>query len=114
MSDATTSQGAAAPPTPRPPMRPNAVGVTAAEFNGREFDDSPFTAFPHWLRQALQTGNIKVSDVSGSTDYAVWDVNCSGKIIRALPDDQIECRPDGSFVVHEFPEKYRHPSRLPK
>lgn len=121
MSISQSPTGAASSGQPKPYIRPvireNAVAVTAADFNGSSWDGSPFRfaskEAPKWLIQALESGQIKVSDVSGSTDYAVWDVDCRGGIVRALPDDQIEHRTDGSLIVHEFPEKHRHPSRLP-
>lgn len=64
------------------------VKVTAADFNGRDWDGSPFdpAPAPEWLQLAIKIGDITVSNGSHCTDYAVWDVRGAGE---AWPGDYI-------------------------
>lgn len=63
------------------------VRVTSADFNGRDWDGSPFDPVPapEWLQLALKAGDVTVSN-KHSTDYAVWDVRGAGE---AWPGDHI-------------------------
>lgn len=56
-----------------PAMDNNAVRVTAADWNGHEFDGCPFSHIPEWLHDALKDEKIKGDNI-GCTDYLVWRV----------------------------------------
>lgn len=53
-----------------------AARITAADFNGKEFDGVPFTADEHLLTFIKQCAKDKVLDIhsEGCTDYARWVV----------------------------------------
>lgn len=76
------------------------VEVTAADFNGRDWDGSPFepVPVPQWIIAAVAAGKI-TPDCPGSTDYAVWDVSTPGGKVVAEPGDKIVRNVDGSFTV---------------
>ncbi len=59
-----------------------AVQVTAADYNGKTWDGSPFSALPEWLQEAVEQGIVSVEP--SSTDYARWRV-----ITVVGPGDQI-------------------------
>ena len=117
---ADAQQGPVGPPDTRfadwkaahEPLGDAAVRVTAADFNGTDWDGCPFSAMPEWLRCGLRQGAVKVSHTSGGTDYAVWDVSTPLGLVRALPGDYI-VHADGVLAVDEYLENYRHPARLP-
>jgi hypothetical protein len=73
------------------------VKVTAADFNGREWDGSPFdpAPAPAWLMEAIEAGDITVSP-SHSTDYAVWDVFGAGE---AWPGDFISKTGERAYSI---------------
>lgn len=54
------------------PEEDEAVQVTAADYNGKDWDGSPFSAIPEWLRDAIEQGIVSVEP--SSTDYAMWRV----------------------------------------
>ena len=54
------------------PVVINAVQVTAADYNGKNWDGSPFSDMPKWLLKALKTGVVTVEP--STTDYALWRV----------------------------------------
>lgn len=59
-----------------------AVQVTAADYNGRTWDGSPFSKIPEWLKEAIEQGIVSVEP--SSTDYALWRV-----VTVVGPGDQI-------------------------
>jgi hypothetical protein len=67
-----------------------AVRITAADFNGKTFDGSPFASFPEWLNDALLTGDVRVGH-SRETDYAIFEV-------RVEDDDRWVVGP-GDYIV---------------
>lgn len=77
------------------------VRVTAADFNGRDWDGSPFdpAPAPDWLMVAIKAGDITVSP-SHCTDYAVWLVRDAGE---AWPGDFIKPNDDGTFSIERLP-----------
>ncbi len=80
------------------------IGVTAADYNGREFDGSPFEDNPQWLKDAVQAGKVYVAS-SHETDYAVWGVKQSDEPdLQAWPGDQIAYFPGtGKLSVIKAP-----------
>lgn len=76
------------------------VGVTAADFNGRSFDGSPFDAFPNWLQVALAYGVVR-ADTPNCTDYAEWWVKTTEGEILAGPDHVIVLFDDGKLGVEK-------------
>jgi hypothetical protein len=85
-----------------------AVRVTAADFNGTDWDGCPFSATPEWLRCGLRQGAVKVSGTSGGTDYATWDVMVGGgpDMVLAEPGDYI-LHVDGVLTVDKYPGNTR-------
>lgn len=75
-----------------------AVRVTAADFNGKDWDGSPFSAMPDWLATAVKGGSI-TPHTRNSTDYAEWDVVTSKGTISAGPGDWIIRRERGDLSV---------------
>lgn len=67
---------------------PDAVRVTAADFNGRTWDGSPFDGGPEWLLDAVAGGRV-VPDTPNHTDYAEWRVSTPEGIVLATPGDEI-------------------------
>lgn len=70
-----------------------AVRVTAADFNGKEFDGSPFecdVADKIWLRQAM-AANVLDFHNAGCTDYARWAIKDTfgGLLAVADPGDYL-------------------------
>ena len=70
------------------PIVVDAVRITAADFNGKTFDSSPFSEMPDWLEKALQNGTIKISNTN-CTDYAEWAIDTLEGTMIAGPDDYI-------------------------
>jgi len=59
-----------------------AVRITAADYNGKDWDGSPFSTIPEWLKEAIEQGIVSVEP--SSTDYALW------RVVMVLgPGDQI-------------------------
>jgi hypothetical protein len=69
------------------PVVIEAVKVTAADYNGGWDDGSPFSEIPEWLKDALETGRVKVHPCDA--DYAEWDIYTLEGVMRATPDDYI-------------------------
>lgn len=84
-----------------------AVRITAADFNGRSWDGSPFSVRPDWLIAAVKTGQI-MPHTRGHTDYAEWDVVLgSGKGIKSAgPGDWIIRRKNGDLSVVREQDAY--------
>lgn len=59
-----------------------AVKVTAADYNGKDWDGSPFSALPDWLKEAIEQGIVSIEPLN--TDYALWRV-----VTVVGPGDQI-------------------------
>ena len=66
----------------------DAVQVLAADYNGVDFDDTPFSDFPEWLQTAVIEQTIVVS-VKRFTDYAEWALYFRGEEIIVTPGDWI-------------------------
>ena len=77
-----------------------AVRVTAADFNGSDWDGPPFSAMPEWLMDALKRHKI-VPHTRGSTDYSQWDVTTAKGTVNATPGDWIILRERGDLSVVE-------------
>lgn len=75
-----------------------AVRVTAADFNGREWDGRPFSAMPEWLIAAFNNGTV-LPHTRNSTDYAEWDVTTPRGVVSAGPGDYIIRRERGDLSV---------------
>lgn len=82
----------------------DAVRVTAADFNGHDWDGSPFSAMPEWLESAVGTGDVVVH-MEGHTDYCLWRVKVDdGEWQTAGPGDWIERSAfDGALHVVRCP-----------
>jgi hypothetical protein len=74
------------------------VKVTAADYNGHDWEGSPFSAVPQWLKDAIGTGHLK-PHTRGSTDYAQWDVQTASGLLNAGPGDWIIRRERGDLSV---------------
>ncbi len=48
------------------------VKITAADYNGKSWDGSPFSSLPEWLEEAVEQGLVSVEP--SNTDYAMWRV----------------------------------------
>lgn len=73
----------------------DAVSITAADFNGKTFDGSPFGCMPDWLSTALEDGTVFISRDAPPTDYAMWSVR--GKEGVVGPDDFVVQTVDGDI-----------------
>jgi len=82
----------------------NRVQVTAADFNGQEWDSAPFhpAPGPKWLSEAVHAGRI-VPHTRGDTDYARWDVTTPKGVVDAGPGDCIMLEPNGDLHVEVGP-----------
>jgi hypothetical protein len=78
-----------------------AVEVTAADFNGTDWDGSPFTEKPDWLVEAVKAGRIKVHP--SNTDYAMWTVQTPKRVMIAGPGDWI-LHAHGQLLVAQWEE----------
>lgn len=89
----STSEPVARPTEPinvrwrKKPVVIEAVRVTAADFNGYNFDSSPFTAVPLWLQEAINSGVVHVTP--DDRDYAVWGLRTLEGTMLAMPGDWI-------------------------
>ncbi|WP_299327617.1 hypothetical protein [Parasphingopyxis sp.] len=64
------------------PCEIEAVQITAADFNGKSWDGSPFSEKPDWLLSAIDDGRITVAPESNEHDYAIWHINTiEGEVI---------------------------------
>ena len=84
-----------------------AVRITAADFNGKTWDGSPFSVRPKWLMDAVKLGAC-TPHTRGHTDYAEWDVVLgSGRgVANAGPGDWIVRRKNGDLSVVEEQDAY--------
>ena len=82
------------------PVVIEAVQITAADFNGKTWDGSPFSEKPNWLEKALRTGEVSVHP--DNRDYAMWKIKTlSGPviagpgwwIIQGVQDELYPCKP---------------------
>jgi len=82
-----------------------AVEVTAADYNGRDWDGSPFRwaggIAPKWLTDAVVCGDL-VPDTPNHTDYAEWRVKTPGGEVLASPGDAIVHHEDGTLRVRRY------------
>lgn len=71
------------------------------DYNGIDFDGSPFSGTPIWLLNAIELEKIAVANAD--TDYACWDIITLEGVMRAIPGDYIikgvkgefyPCKPD--------------------
>ena len=80
---------------------PDRVRITAADFNGRTWDGSPFSDEPNWLLSAVEGGMIR-EHTRGSTDYARFDVTTAEGVVDAGPGDEIVRVGTGSLRVEVY------------
>ena len=73
------------------PVVVEAVKITAADFNGKTFDGSPFseTPTPKWIMDAIKSKKLFIDDAHGHTDYARWAVKTLEGTMTAGPDDYL-------------------------
>jgi hypothetical protein len=79
----------------------DAVRVTAADYdpNAGTFDGSPLSAFPDWLKQALENKVVTIGN-PGCTDYASFGVaNEYGELLWAGPGDYLVQVKNGKIVT---------------
>jgi hypothetical protein len=81
------------------------VRVTAADFNGREFDGCPFDSIPQWLIDAENNGDVTL--YPADRDYALWKVRTSKGIEIAEPGDHIIRTEKGLELILEKDYKMR-------
>jgi hypothetical protein len=82
------------------------VRITAADYNGRDWDGSPFKwsspeIAPKWLTDALLAGDL-LPDTPNHTDYAEWRVKTPGGEVLASPGDSIVRHEDGTLRVRRY------------
>ena len=81
------------------PVVIEAVRVTAADYNGRTWDGSPFALpggeLPKWLGTALQDGTLNVHP--SDTKYAMWAIRTPEGTMIAGPGDWIICGVQGEL-----------------
>lgn len=97
------------------PVVVEAVQVTAADFNGVDFDGSPFSEIPQWLVDALENGMVAVEP--DTRDYAMWRVGTledgpswqakhiaspGDWIIRGIKGELYPCKPDIFEATYEI------------
>ena len=70
------------------PVVIEAVRVTAADYNGKDWDSSPFSEVPPWLLLAATNGEIKAV-TPGHTDYAEFEIETLEGTMLASPGDWI-------------------------
>lgn len=83
------------------PVVIEAVQITAAKFNGVDWDGPPFVDPPQWLLTAINAGVVKA--VKTDMDYPGWEIATLEGAMRAGPGDWIirgvkgelyPCKPD--------------------
>lgn len=79
-------------------MEGEAVRVTAAGYNGSNFDSNPFSMGPEWVVKALASGKISV--YADDRDYACWRVLTPHGEVIAEPDDLILHQPGVGLTVY--------------
>jgi hypothetical protein len=79
------------------------VRITAVDFNGKEFDGSPFKfdsdETPQWLKLAILDKQITIAS-SRSTDYAEFEIITAYGNVVAGPGDIISQRDNGTLEVY--------------
>ena len=83
----------------KPPKKQNAVRVTSADFNGYDFDESPFSHYAEWIVDAIKAQTITISDKHRGLDYAVFKVQTKNGTSIAEPGDYIIFRNDSLSVI---------------
>jgi len=66
------------------PVVIEAVQITAADYNGRSWDGSPFSEVPAWLEAAVDAGVVAVEP--SNRDYALWRIGT----LEDGPDGQVK------------------------
>lgn len=103
------------------PVVIDAVQVTAADYNGRTWDGSPFSAGPDWLLAAIGAGVI-APDTPNHTDYAEWRIATLEGVMLATPGDWIirgvkgelyACKPDVFALTYEPADTSDRPTQVP-
>lgn len=102
------------------PVVIEAVKVTSADFNGTDWDGSPFSDFPDWLQIAVQMGYV-VPVTPNHTDYAEWEIKtledghdgrvkhiatAGDYIIRGVKGELYPCKPDIFEMTYEPVESH--------
>ena len=91
------------------PVVIDAVRVTAADYNGNDWDGSPFSETPEWLVSALVEKKL-VPVTPNHTDYAEWAVKTlegtmlatpGDMIIRDIGDELYPCKPGILVAIYE-------------
>jgi hypothetical protein len=70
------------------PVVIEAVRITAADFNGSDWDGSPFSEMPDWLAEAVRAGTV-APHTRGHTDYTEWDIKTLEGTMNAGPGDML-------------------------
>ena len=70
------------------PVVIDAVRVKATDYNGVDWDGSPFSEVPPWLLQAVTSGAVRPV-TPRHTDYADWEIKTLEGVMLATPDDWI-------------------------
>lgn len=77
--------------------------VTAADFNGKSFDGSPFLITPYSANsdftQHIISGDIKIDRMT-CTDYAIWLIKTEKGVERVGPGDIVTKRNDKLIVTY--------------
>jgi len=96
------------------PVVIEAVQITAADYNGKDWDGSPFSEMPTWLEKAIAENIVAVEP--STTDYALWRVgtledgpdnqakHIAGPgdwIIRGIKGELYPCKPDIFEMTYE-------------
>ena len=92
------------------PVIIDAIQVTAADYNGKTFDGSPFRGtMPIWLEKAIVDEVVTISK-KGGTDYARWEIHTLEGVMTVEPGDWIikgvkgelyPCKPDIFEATYE-------------
>lgn len=117
MTDHTSERDRVATTFRKKPVVIEAVQVLAADWNGAEWDGSPFSSVPSWLQEAMRDGKL-TPDTPNCTDYAEWRIKTLEGEMLATPGDWIiqgvkgeiyPCKPDIFAMTYE-PAKALSPS----
>jgi hypothetical protein len=79
------------------PVEVEAVQVLAADYNGVDFDDMPFTDIPGWLQTAILNEVVEIS-TANHTDYAEWKIHFYGEEVIVTPGDWLVLGPSGELI----------------
>lgn len=69
------------------PVVIEAVRILATDYNGIDWDGSPFSEAPDWLAAAVKDGTLSV--LPSDRDYAMWQIKTLEGVMTAGPDDWI-------------------------